>query len=370
MEEKPKKESGVKLIKPRFIFGLAKDRDYLIENLSVLAASGMPIVKALEAIRSEVKSRVMVKIINYMISEIEAGSPLWKVLNQFHLFPDYSITLIRIGEESGRFSENLKVIASQIEKDRVFHSKIRSAMMYPVFVLALTVIIGLGIAWFILPRLTLVFTQMDITLPTITKVLIFSGQFLRVHGQVVMPPVIVVLLLLFYFLFFFKYTKFLGQWLMFHAPGTHTLIKEMEIGRFSYLLGTLLDAGIPITQALESVVSSTTVNLYSKFYQFILKGVEEGNSFQKVFLLYKKTNKLIPVPIQQLIVASEHSGNLSQMLLKIGQNYEARTDITTKNLAVVLEPILLVIVWLGVVALALAVILPIYSLIGNFKTNY
>ena len=85
-------------------------------------------------------------------------------------------------------------------------------------------------------------------------------------------------------------------------------------------------------------------------------------------MAFKNTNRLIPAPIQQLIVAGEQSGLLTETLTKIGQMFENKADASTKNLTTILEPILLVIVWLGVVAVALAVVLPIYSLIGGFKT--
>jgi type II secretory pathway component PulF len=78
---------------------------------------------------------------------------------------------------------------------------------------------------------------------------------------------------------------------------------------------------------------------------------------------------LIPTPIQQLVVSAEQSGNLSGALLKINQNYESKADTTTKNLAIILEPILLLVVWVGVLGVALAVILPIYNLIGGFSST-
>ena len=77
--------------------------------------------------------------------------------------------------------------------------------------------------------------------------------------------------------------------------------------------------------------------------------------------------RLFPLQVQQMIAAGERSGRLSDALQKIGVQYEARSDTTTKNLAVILEPILLIIVWVGVMFVALAVILPIYSLIGGIR---
>ena len=352
-----------------FTFGLGKERDYFVENLSMLISGGMPIIGALDAIAQELRSRRMKNIIAAIKSDIESGSPLWRTLAKTSLFPEHAVSLIRLGEKSGKLTQNLKVVAIEQEKERVFKSKLRSAMMYPAFVLSLTVIIGVGIAWFILPKLATVFAQLKITLPLITKILIGAGTFLGNYGGYVVPAAIAVMAMLFFFVFSFSKTKFVGQFILFSSPGIKDLIKEVEVARFGYLLGTLLEAGLPITHALDSLASATEISPYRKLYLHLRDSVSDGNSIQKSFAVFSHTNRLIPAPIQQLVVAGEQSGTLSATLLKIGQIYETKSDTTTKNLTVILEPILLVIVWLGVVAVALAVILPIYNLIGGFNAQ-
>lgn len=351
-----------------FTFGLAKDRDYFLENLSMLVAAGMPIVDTLDAINKEVSSSRMKSIIASIREDIEGGSTIWSAFDKTGLFPEHSISLVRLGESSGKLMENLRVIATEQQKEREFKSKIRSAVMYPVFVMSLTAIIGVGISWFILPKLSVVFSQMKIDLPFITEALIGAGTFLGTYGQIVIPITILLLLVLFFFIFSFSKTKFIGQYLIFFLPGISGLTREVEIARFGYLLGTLLKAGLPITQALDSLANSSEIFQYKKFYTHIRNSVEDGNSLQKSFSLYKGSEKLIPIPIQHLILVGEQSGSLADAFIRIGETFEGKADLTTKNLAVILEPVLLIIVWLGVVSVALAVILPIYSLIGGFKT--
>src|SRR3989338_7042351 len=243
-QESPKHKQGARARqnRPLFTFGLNKERDYFVENLSMLLAGGMPILGVLDAIEKETRSRRMKTIIASLKANIESGSSLWKALAESRLFPEHAVSLIRLGEESGKLTDNLKVVAIEQEKDRVFKSKLRSAMMYPVFVLSLTAIIGVGIAWFILPKLATVFAQLNIKLPLMTKILIGAGTFLGVHGRFVIPAGIIGILLLFFFTFSFSKTKFVGQFLLFFLPGVNGLIKEIEIARFGYLLGTLLEA--------------------------------------------------------------------------------------------------------------------------------
>ncbi len=349
--------------------GLSKERNYFVENLSMLVASGMPINGALASIAEEVRTKRMKRALLAIQADIESGSPIWRALQESGLFKEHTLSLIRLGEESGKLVENLKVVAVEEQKERVFKSKLRSAMMYPLFVLTLTVVIGVGIAWFILPKLATVFSQLKLELPLVTKVLIATGSFLGEYGSVVIPPLVVLALVLFYLIFFFSKTKIVGQLFLFSVPGVKQLMKEVEIARFGYLLGTLLEAGLPVTQALESLSSATEFRAYRLLYEHLRDSVEEGNSFQKSFSSFPRVRHLIPTPIQQLIVAGEQSGNLPGTLLKVGEMFESKADTSTKNLTVILEPILLVIVWLGVVAVALAVILPIYNLVGGLNTQ-
>lgn len=346
---------------------LSKERDYFVENLSLLVSSGMSLAEAVDAIRQDVKSKEFAKILKQVSENVGDGMSLWQALGRTNVFDSHAISLVRIGEESGKLAENLKVIAFQENKNRIFKSKIRSALLYPLFVISVTVVVGIGIAWFILPKLALIFDQLRVTLPLVTRLLVDFGVFMGKYGYFLIPLFFVLLVSLIYVLFIGKKTRHIGQDLLFMLPGVRTLVQELELSRFGYLLGTLLEAGLPLMQALDSIAEASTFLSYKKFYSGIRDTIEEGNSFEKSFSLYRRSKEYIPIPLQQMIVAGEQSGKLSEALLTIGANFESKSEITSKNLAVILEPILLVIVWVGVVFVALAVILPIYSLIGSIN---
>lgn len=348
--------------------GTGKERDYFIENLTMMLASGMDVFYALDGIKKEIRSRALRTAIAEMEEDIGSGSSLWRALSNTKLLPDHVVALVRIGEESGRLPQNLKVIVMQQEKDRTFKSKIRSAMIYPILVLFLTLTIGLGIGWFILPRLAAVFSELRMELPLVTKILIRTGNFLGDYGIVAVPFILVSVFSVIYFIFVFPKTKVVGEKILFAFPVVKKLIQEVELSRMGFILGTLLDAGMPVVAALDSLYKASNLHIYKRLYAHLRDTVEEGNSLKNSFTLYpKEINRLIPITVQQMLVAGEKSGQLPQTLVKIGETFETKTETTTKNLTVILEPILLVIVWFGVVGVALAVILPIYSLIGGLN---
>jgi hypothetical protein len=200
-------------------------------------------------------------------------------------------------------------------------------------------------------------------------VLIAAGKFLGEYGYIALPIFLGTLVAVVYFVFYFPKTKFIGQSILFSIPGIHGLIQEIEIARFGYLLSILLQANIPVVEALDSLEKATVFPQYRKMYRGLAEHITDGNSFQKSFAMDPRSQQLIPIHIQQLVVAGEQSGNLHATLMTISASFEAKTEQTTKNISLILEPILLVIVWLGVVAVALAVILPIYSLIGGLNSD-
>jgi len=348
-------------------FGIELDRNYFIENLSMLISSGTSIISAFEAIKTEVRSKKMKNVIDIMIGEITTGSPIWRAMDKVSIFPSYMISLVRVGEESGKLSLNLKAIVMEQEKNKAFKSKIKSAIMYPVIVLVIAVVVGIGIAWFILPKLAVVFVQLKLKLPLITKILISVGVFLQNYGLIALPAFLFLFGIVIYFLFIYKKTRFIGQSLLLGMPGVGKLIKEVEIARFGYILGILLEAGLPIVEALKSIGNATNILAFKRLYKHLEKNIEEGNSFQKSFALYPKYRKIFPTSVLHIIVAGEQSGQLSESFKKIGEAFEEKTELSTKNLSVILEPILLIIIWVGIVFIALAVILPIYSLVGGLN---
>lgn len=350
-------------------FLVSDEKNYLIENLSMLLTSGMGMIQALTAVKTGVKSQWTKKLIDNLILDINNGASLYRAFDHLQVFSPQIIYLIKIGEKSGKLAENLKVIAIQQKKEREFKNKLRSAMLYPAFVFGLTIVVGIGITWLILPRLANVFDQLNMPLPLVTRWMITIGLFLQQYGMIFVPILIIVLLVTTYLFFGFRPTKFIGEKLLNILPAMKKLNTETEISRLGFVLGNLLSAGLPISESLLVLSDGSNSKVYKNFYIFLQKNISDGNSFAKSFALNPKTDKLIPNPVKQMIIAGEQSGNLDKTLIEIGKVYEAKIDVTAKDLAVMLEPILLVIVWLGVLLIALAVILPIYKLLGGINTN-
>ena len=343
----------------------AKYRDYFTSNLALLLNASVPVQEALTSLQETSKSKELKGALEQMKHDIDEGIALWKAMERSGIVSTQTLALVQLGEQSGKLIQNLKVAAKQEAKQRIFHSKVRSALLYPSFVLGLTLIIGIGVAWFLLPKLAETFSQLNVALPPISQVFIGIGLFLKTNGLWAVPAGLATVGCIGYILFGYPKTRSLGQRLVFHIPGISKLMYEVEIARFGYLLGTLLDAGLSVTESLDSMGRATPAPRYQKLYRYLRSAIEDGYSFKSSLLRYRHVNTVLPPPVQQMLIAGERSGSLPETLLSIGAIYEEKADVSTTNLEAILEPILLIIVWLGVMGVAVAVILQIYSLIGG-----
>jgi type II secretory pathway component PulF len=347
---------------PYVSVGFGDEKDYFIENLSLLISSGMGISSSLEAVTASLKGKSMKKIAGAIEEMVNDGMPLWRAIEKTKFLSERVISLIRSGEEAGKLPEHLNLVTLQQHKEKVFSSRIKSALMYPGIVLFLAVIIAFVSAWVVLPKLVTIFKTTNAVLPLSTRILIYIGDFLSHYGAIVIPSLLLFLILFVYFIFFYKKTKFIGDAILFSIPGVNNLIIGVELARFGYIFGVLLQAGFQVNEALESVKRGTSYRRYVKFYDHLQKSILQGDSFKTAFSTFPNTEKYIPIPIQQLFLASEKSGRLSETSIKVGVIFEEKTEAMSRDLSTVLEPIVLIIVGLIVAFVIFAIMGPIYGL--------
>lgn len=347
---------------------VTKAKKTFLDNLALLVGSGMGVNTSLRILYRNTQDKSLKKTLNSMLSSVESGSSLSQTMQDHNFLPDFLISLIRIGEESGNLADKIKRTVLSLDKDQRRRAQLRSALFYPVFVLTLIIVLGIGVATFILPRIGQVFSNMNVKLPVMTKILIQVGEFMSKYWYIIIPAILGTLVLSILLLFVFPATRKSGQWLLFHLPVFNDLIVKTEVSRFSYNLAMLLNSGIPITKSLLSLSKIHDYYMYKNYTQFLANYIQSGKSFHNIFdVNKKKTNSLFPFAAQEIITAGEESGKLPEVLEQLGERYEAESEQIAKNIAVLLEPALLIVVWVGVVFLAVAILLPIYSLVGNFQ---
>lgn len=370
MAKKPVKSKQPKAPKKKKNSALAnirirKSKEFLIENLALLLDSGLDMGMSLESLQRSSKSKHMKEMLHEVINAINVGSPLWRAIKDTALFPDHICAIIKSGEESGRLPEVLRLVTEQLDRARQFKSKLRSALLYPAFVIGIAVIILTLSFTFTIPKLAESFKSSGLELPLPTRMLIYTGDFLTTWGVIFIPALFLILGILFYLGFVNNKTKYIGQGMLIRTPIIRSLIEQVELSRMGYVLGNLLEAGFTPHESLRWLKEASSFEAYKKLYSELQEKIGAGNSFERSFSEIPKIDKLIPEQYQQFIIAAELSGNLSKALVKMGERFNEKIDITSKNITVALEPILLMIVGAFVFFIALAIFLPIYNLVGS-----
>jgi len=345
-------------------FGLGKERTNIIQNLSTMLNAGLPLIDSLHTLQKESRQKPIKKLLQKVIDAVENGSALWRALEAQHFFSPHAISLIRIGEEAGNLAKNLENLAMQEEKDAALKGKIKMAMIYPSIVLVMMFVIVVGLGLFVLPNLLGVLESLNAKLPLVTVLLVKFTNYFQAYAAILIPGMIGGMLFIF-ILAKFTRLKVFFQWFIFKIPGIGSLTRQATIARFGIILGSLLEAGVPLIEALNSLADVTPTVSYRKFYFRLVEHVNVGDSFSKSFESIRGSEKLLPVTVQQLVTTGERSGSLAKILLKIADIYEKKANETAERLPVILEPMILLFIGGLVGMIAFAIIVPIYSVVGS-----
>lgn len=344
--------------------GLKRQGLSFIENLATMMSAGLPLVDCLKALRAETRSKPMKALMQRILDAVESGSAFWRALDSQQFFSPHAIALVRIGEEAGNLAENLGYLAEQQEKDHALRQKVKMAMIYPSIVLTLMFVIVIGLGMFVLPNLISVLFSLHVPLPLVTRLVIGFTNVFSTYGAIGVPSFILGVVIL-VILAKFTRLKVATQWVAFHIPGIGSLAREATIARFGVILGGLLKAGVPLIDALRSLVEVTPVVAYRTFYARLLEHINLGDSFTKSFGAIHGSEQLLPISVQQLVMTGERSGSLSRIMLKIADIYEKKANETAQKLPMILEPMLLLFIGGLVGTIAFSIIVPIYSVVGN-----
>lgn len=334
--------------------------------------SGLTITEALDTLIHQNKSPELKKILEIVLSDVKNGQSLSKSFAKSpHVFDQFYISMIHIGEESGSLDETLEFLAEQMGKSYSLQQKVRGALLYPILVFSTTFIMGTFIALFILPQLVDFFDAFEIELPLATQILLFVANVMKDYGVMILLGVgafIIFLLLL------LRIQSVKTQWhaLKLKLPLFGMLFVDGEIARFARNLGTLLKSGVSITTAMETVIETMDNIIFQRGLRQILEKIKKGKQCADamqttVFSVLGFPFSLFPSLVTKMIAVGEKSGNLEGNLLYLADFYEEEIDNFSKNLSTILEPILLVVIGLIVGFVALAIISPIYELTGSIR---
>ena len=337
-----------------------RDKIVFTKQLGVMIKSGLSIVEALEALEEESQNKYFAAQIKKMISDIKGGIPLSKAMEQHKdTFNDIYINMVKSGEKSGKVEKVLERLSVQLEKDYDLTRKIKGALTYPLFVLVALVIVAVLVLTFIIPQLTSIFEDAGVPLPMITKIVIALSGSLKKYGLYYLAVIIVLVVALIKFKHTSKGKRVFDK-VMVRIPVFGGLLKKTYMSRFTRNFAALSASGLPLLDVFK-VTADTIGN--EGYKEEVIKMGEEVKSGKNISSAIKES-PLFPKMIGQLSAVGEKSGSVDQVFDILADFYDKDIDNITSNLSTLLEPMIMLVLGVGVGFLIVAVLQPMYGLVN------
>lgn len=339
-------------------------KDFVIfsRQLATLIGAKIPLVQSLQTVARQTANKKLQTVLKDVTENVESGSKLSAALARYpKVFDNFFINMIKSGETSGRLDETLTYLANQKEKDYDLMSKIKSAMIYPAFIIVSMFAVMVVLMVFVIPQLTAVLQESGAKLPFSTRLLIGSSGFMTNYWWLLL---IFVTMLIFTWRYALRDQKvrFAWDYLKLRLPIVGPILQKIDLVRFFRSFETLVIGGVDIVDSLK-VTSQVVQNLvYQDLIKRTVKEVEDGNSITAVFA----DSKLIPTMVNQMLGVGEETGRLTEILRRLTDFYTREIDNSVSNLVSVIEPVIMIVIGIGVGLIVSAIILPMYQLASAF----
>jgi type IV pilus assembly protein PilC len=343
------KMNGVKL----------KEKVTFFTLLSVMINAGVPIIRALYVLSDQSKNPYLKIIIREMAKTMEEGTTFADALGAYpKVFSESEQGMIASGEASGNLNEILKDLAAQTEKSARIVSKVKGAMAYPIAIISIMIVALFIMLTVVVPKLEGLFEQGGTELPQTTQILLNLSEFAQNSW---MGILIGAILLVGGFSVARRndQVKYFMDYALLYMPIFGTLVRKLMISRFSRMLASLMEAGLPIVKALQINANAVGNAVYKRRIEFASQDVAQG-----IPLGENMTDNefLFPPMVASMVTVGEQTSNLVEVSMKIADYYEDEVDTAVASLSKLMEPVILVVMGGGVGFIVAAVMQPIMAL--------
>jgi type IV pilus assembly protein PilC len=349
------------VFKREFSFRIVRVRDRAImaRQLATMIQAGIPILQALRILVPQTENPHLADIIREVSYDVEGGESLSNALEKFpRVFSEFFISMVRSGEASGRVADTLEQLADHEERDYEIIRKVRGALVYPAFVLTTMIVLSVVMMVFVIPQLIGLFEESGVPLPWTTRVLIAMSLFGASYWW---------FLLLFFGLAIYLFSSYArtpeGMYtmsaVMLRLPLAGNLLRKISLARFSGALKTLVESEVPVIRALLIARDILGNRVYQAIINQTAEEVKNGSTISAALEKYPE----IPLMVSQMISVGERSGKLGGSLEAVHRFYRREVDDTLQNLSQLIEPVVIVLLGIGIAMLLSAVLLPIYRLV-------
>lgn len=331
-------------------------------QLHTMISAGLPLTQCLVILEKQAKDSAFSQALSQIVADVEGGSSLSASLSKFPRFFDVVyVKLIEAGEAGGMLDKILEKLAESLEKDKEFKAKTKGALVYPAIVIIVMVVVMVFMMIFVIPKLTSIYEEIGVKLPLVTRALIATSKFMAGFWWLIL---IFICGLVFGFRFFAripKVARFLSI-LYLEIPIWGKIKQTLILAQFTRTFALLIGSGIPIISALKIVSGLLANPVFKETIDDAIVKVERGSPIYKPL----SASSVFPPILGQMLRVGEETGKMDDVLLRLSVYFENEAEHLVNNLTTALEPIILVILGVGVGILVFSIIMPIYNLTSQF----
>jgi len=318
---------------------------------------------ALETLERDLENPSIKEFLFLTKENLKKGRPFYESFAAYpHDFSQTFVALIRAGEISGKLEEVCEILSQTTERETELRRKLKSALTYPIILIVASIIVIGILLTFAIPRIASIFEGMGQEPPLFTKIVLGVSGFLNEYGASLLLIAIITFISLWQF---YKRTvtgkKFFGN-LVLNLPFVKKILEKLDVQRFTQNFSAMLEAGVPVTQALEISAQTLSSPKIKLALQRISSRIKSGKTIGDAFL---EEREVFPSVLISLVSIGEKAGHLSQSLSQLSDFYAKELDATIKSLMSLIEPVILLMIGAIIAAIALGVIVPMYQMVST-----
>ena len=357
-----KKRIGTKEI--QFKAGVkSKDLSFFCRQLHAMLTAGSTITKSLDIMKKQVPNVTLRETVEMMSEDVQKGKVLSESMKQFpRVFPEMMIYMVESGEIGGTLDKILYRLADYFEKDAKLKNKVKSAMIYPIMLLVVSIGVVIFMVTFILPNFVQMFEKGNVELPGITKFMLNMSKFMRSNGWLLIIIVIIIVLLIYSYINSEK-GRYQFDRLKLKLPIVKGLTKNIMTARFARNLSTMLSSGVPMLTALKNLSNIMNNKVIAQAILTFRENVQKGNDLH----MEVRESKLFPPMLDGMMEIGKESGTLDDILDKTADYYDEEVDTSLQKLVTMFEPLMIMFLAVIVGFIVISMALPMFDMFKTIK---
>jgi type IV pilus assembly protein PilC len=328
------------------------------QQLAVMLETGVPLAEALDSFCQQMPRREFKQVLSTLRDDIFSGEKFSTAMARWpRVFPQMMVSLMKASEASGTMALMLGRIGEYLAKERRTARQIKGALSYPAFMMSFAVLMTMFLMTFVLPRFAKIYEMRSASLPTPTKVLLSVSTFFTTQYMIYVP--ILAALAIGFFLFFRHPTgRSARDWMRLNMPVIGRMYRQLYITRAARTMATLLSSGVNLLDIIAICRGVTNNVYYDRLWSDMENGVREGKQMSEAIF----AAPFISRNVASMISSGERSGRLAQVMERIAAYSEEELDTAVKHVTAYVEPIMIIFMGVVVGGVAMALLLPVFSM--------